>query len=238
MEAVRTEVDIAVRELRTSYLEIGARSQALAAAEAEANTIEQRWKRMVDGNGSAALNLESLLRAQERVTQTERDYLTSILTYNLAMVNLKRANGTLLNSENVNVDVGNEDGCKSIEIDKAGPSVEPLPVAQASESDFFEQGYIGQAVPTEAVVRPQTMGPASGEIVPATNELQPAIVPNLSPTGVQNHVGGFNIPSEFPQEFVPAQESAPAQQTVPAQESVPEKVAPKREATSDYFRKK
>jgi len=103
LEAVRTEVDIAVRELKTSYLEIGAKSRALAAAEAEADTIEQRWKRMVDGNGSAGLNLESLLRAQERVTATERDYLTSVLGYNLAMINLKRANGTLLQSDTTTV---------------------------------------------------------------------------------------------------------------------------------------
>ena len=57
LTTVQTEVDIAVRELNTSYLEIGAKSRALAAAEAEADTIKQRWLRMVDGSGSAGLNL-------------------------------------------------------------------------------------------------------------------------------------------------------------------------------------
>ena len=228
LEAVRTEVDIAVRELRTSYLEIGARSQALAAAEAEANTIEQRWKRMVDGNGSAALNLESLLRAQERVTQTERDYLTSVLTYNLAMVNLKRANGTLLNSENVTVNVGNEDGCKSIEIDKTGPSTGPLPVSEYAEPVVVDQGFVNQAAPSEAVlIESQPIEPVVGEVLPA-NEFLPAaseFVPNLAPMGIQNHEGGFNVPSEVPETVVP-------------KEVVPKKVAPKVEAISDYFRKK
>ncbi len=121
IEAVQTEVDIAVRELNTSHMEIGAKSRALAAAEAEANTIEQRWLRMVDGNGTAALNLESLLRAQERVTESERDYVTSVLTYNLAMINLKRANGTLLQSENVVMNKGCENGCESIELSEAIP---------------------------------------------------------------------------------------------------------------------
>ncbi len=121
LTAVETEVDIAVRELRTSYLEIGAKGRALAAAEAEATTIKQRWVTMIDGSGTAALNLESLLRAQERVTDAEREYVTSVLTYNLAMVNLKRANGTLLQSESVNVATNCEGGCKEIALDKGSP---------------------------------------------------------------------------------------------------------------------
>jgi outer membrane protein TolC len=122
VQAVSTEVDIAVRELNTSYKELGAKGRALAAAEAEANTIEQRWLRMVDGSGSAGLNLESLLRAQERVTETEEEYVNSVLTYNLAMVNLKRSNGTLLQTENVNVSKGCQGGCQEIHLSKNGPA--------------------------------------------------------------------------------------------------------------------
>jgi len=132
LEAVRTEVDIAVRELQTSYLEIGAKSRALAAAEAEANTIEARWLRMVDGSGTAALNLESLLRAQE------------LLTYNLAMINLKRANGTLLLTENVKVDVDCENGCKSIDLDKTGPSNGPFAGYKSTEAEFVDQSFVDQ----------------------------------------------------------------------------------------------
>ena len=118
LEAVKTEVDIAVRELNTSYMETGAKRRALAAAEAEANTIEQRWRRIVDGDGSAGLNLESLLRAQERVTEAERDYVNSVLTYNLSMINLKRANGTLLQSQNVAITKSCQDGCRDIHLSK------------------------------------------------------------------------------------------------------------------------
>ena len=122
IEAVQTEVDIAVRELKTAYQEIRAKQRALQAAEAEANTIEQRWLKLIDGSGTSALNLESLLRAQERVTAAEREYASSLLTYNLAMVNLKRSNGTLLQSDNVNVSQGCEGGCKSIELSKGAPA--------------------------------------------------------------------------------------------------------------------
>ena len=68
-----------------------------------------------------ALNLESLLRAQERVTASERDYVDSLLTYNLAMINLKQSNGTLLQTENVNVSIGRENQCKAINLDKDQP---------------------------------------------------------------------------------------------------------------------
>ncbi len=101
INAIQTEVDIAVREMNTAYREIGAKSRALIAAEAEARTIRVRWARMVDGGGNSGLNLESLLRAQERVTQAENEFVTAMLTYNLAIVNLKRANGTLLQTNNV-----------------------------------------------------------------------------------------------------------------------------------------
>ena len=143
LETVKTEVDIAVRELHTAYREIQAKSRALIAAEAEAETIKQRWLRMVDGNGSAGLNLESLLRAQERVTANERDYVNSLTLYNLAMVNLKRANGTLLQSENVIVNNHCEGGCNQIHLDKAEVNgngyVQQLQHGYAETSQIQEQ---------------------------------------------------------------------------------------------------
>ena len=103
LTAIETEVDIAVRELNTAYQEIQAKNRALNAAQSEAETIRARWTKMADGSGQSSLNLESLLRAQERVTESERDYTESLLTYNLGMINLKKATGTLLQSENVSV---------------------------------------------------------------------------------------------------------------------------------------
>ena len=121
---IQTEVDIAVRELVTSYREIRATSRALAAAEAEAHTIEQRWNRFIDGNANSSLNLESLLRAQERVTEAERIYVNTLLIYNLAVVNLKRANGTLLDCQNVVINRVCDDSCgPSLEIDAAVPNI-------------------------------------------------------------------------------------------------------------------
>lgn len=99
LENVNAEVEIAVREVETANRELIAKQQALNASVAEAQTIEARWKRVVGGDGTASLNLESLLRAQGRVTESESALLQSQLTYNLAIINLKRVNGTLLQIE-------------------------------------------------------------------------------------------------------------------------------------------
>lgn len=132
LTAIETEVDIAVRELNTAYREIGAKSRALNAAETEAHTLELRWSRFIDGNANSALNLESLLRAQERVTESEREYVSSLLTYNLAMINLKKATGTLLQTENVTISKAfDSQSGPDLIIDKLAPSESATPAGES-----------------------------------------------------------------------------------------------------------
>ena len=176
LQAVQTEVDIAVRELKTAHQEVYAKYRALSAAEAEANTIEQRWLRMADGSGTAALNLESLLRALERITEAERDYVTSQLTYNLASINLKRTNGTLLQSEDVITSEGCENGCGSINITKADPV----------SSSFTEAGGVvsvsPQTVPESYPTQAQAVAPVVPQGVPTRDRpLAPAIPQSPAP---------------------------------------------------------
>ncbi|QEG24329.1 TolC family protein [Mariniblastus fucicola] len=182
LQAVQTEVDIAVRELNTSRREITAKSRALAAAEAEVTTIEQRWQRMIDGSGTSSLNLESLLRAQERVTAAEREYVTARLTYSLAMVNMKRANGTLLQSEAISVSPScNGQGCNDIVIDKAQsvPMETFQMVPQAGESMNI---FTGQAPAPNLNVTP----------TPASKQWDSVVVNSDSDEGVRVADGSFN----------------------------------------------
>lgn len=95
MELVRSEVEIAVREVETAFRELVAKDRARNSAELEAETLEARW-RQLPNDIAAGLTLESLLRAQERVNQVEFEFARAQLTYNLALVNLRHANGTLL----------------------------------------------------------------------------------------------------------------------------------------------
>lgn len=128
LETIRAEVEIAVREFETSYRELQAKAASLSAANAEVATIEARWRRMIDGDGTASLNLESLLRAQERVTEAEFGYLQSLLTYNLSFLNLKRANGTLLEWHGAAFGTSNENGVPRMQMDTFEPvRTEPVP---------------------------------------------------------------------------------------------------------------
>jgi outer membrane protein len=101
IEAVKAEVDIALRELQTSHEELAAKSRTLSAAKAQADTLQARWKRAPGTNGTGALTLESLLDAQQRITEAEASLVTSQLTYSLSVSNLYRANGTLLQVQDV-----------------------------------------------------------------------------------------------------------------------------------------
>ena len=182
LEAVKTEVDIAVRELTTSYQEIGAKRRALAAAEAEANTIEQRWKRIIDGDGSAALNLELLLRAQERVTEAERDYVNSLLTYNLSMINLKRSNGTLLQSESVDINKSCGEGCRQIDLSKgqAGGAVGCSQCTSGCSSCSAGESVYSNAVAVEGETYTEISAPTDfAPAVPATASLPQEYAPPL-----------------------------------------------------------
>ncbi len=163
LQAVQTEVDIAVRELNTAFREIKAKSRALAAAEAEVTTIEQRWQRMIDGSGTSSLNLESLLRAQERVTAAEREYVTSRLTYSLAMINLKRANGTLLQSESISVSsTCDGQGCRDIIVDK-GRTVDSVPMDQFVPTNGMPLSGVSEQLPFETNTWPSNVQqPAQG----------------------------------------------------------------------------
>ena len=119
LETVRNEVEIAVREVNTSFDEMHTKSQSMQAAIQEAETLEARWKQLANADSSGALVLESLLRAQERVAKAEGEFLTAQMTYNLALMNIKRAMGVLVESENGAIMRGCECGVPSLQLDKA-----------------------------------------------------------------------------------------------------------------------
>lgn len=109
VETVKAEVDVALRELQTSFEELAAKCRTLEAAKAQAATLQARWKLAPGTNGTGALTLESLLSAQQRITEAESSLVTSQLTYCLAVSNLYRANGTLLQVQDIHLNRITED---------------------------------------------------------------------------------------------------------------------------------
>ena len=206
LQAIQVEVDIAVREMLTSQAEVKARRLALKAAEAEATTIEARWRNLIGGSGTSSLNLESLLDAQERVTQAEGEYVTSLLTLNLASINLRKANGTLLQSENVAINKACDGNCQGpIQLDKFAPSNQSQAQYGQSQMEFYQP---------QMQVSP---------VVSPGSQMSPGMNPNMMPSVVQPYLGG--VPS-MEQGLSNATDRAQSQQ-FSATEKTPSVPAPK-----------
>ena len=96
VESGMTDVELAVRELETSYQEMLSRFQAMIAAETEANYLLERWRLLPGNDQTISFLLEDLLDAQERVADEESSFVNAQSAYVLSIVDLKRATGVLL----------------------------------------------------------------------------------------------------------------------------------------------
>ena len=101
VSTLKLETRVAVRELQTSYDELETRLASLTATKAKSDTKLRRWELMPTEGPAGSYVLEDLLAAQGQLARAESDYLTSVVTYNLALINLKRATGLLLTHERV-----------------------------------------------------------------------------------------------------------------------------------------
>lgn len=103
LQTVGLEVEVAVREVETSQLELGAKAEAVAAREDQLTYLETRWEKLPREDLAASFMLENILNAQDRLLEAEFEYLQSNVTYNLSLMNLKRATGLLLQHELVDL---------------------------------------------------------------------------------------------------------------------------------------
>lgn len=103
LAALQLEVEIGVREVETSYRELEAKLESVRASGAELEYITQRWRLLPSDDRTASMILEDLLAAQERLTSEESGLLRAEVNYNLAIMDLKRITGTLLELEAVSV---------------------------------------------------------------------------------------------------------------------------------------
>jgi outer membrane protein TolC len=110
LQTVKLEVEVAVREINTASQEMVAKAQAMEARLAQLDALTKRWIKIPGEDVSAVLALENLLSSQQQLADAEFEFLTSQLTYNLALMNLKRATGVLLQTEGVNISTTVQDG--------------------------------------------------------------------------------------------------------------------------------
>ncbi|KLU05636.1 Outer membrane protein [Rhodopirellula islandica] len=117
-ETLLMEAKVAVREVRTAEREYQAKFAAMVAAETRLDSIQQRWSHVPGQNGSIGLYLEDLLAAQSQLTDAESEFTRALTTYNLSLMNVKRASGTLLETEQVTEGVAETGGLPTKILDK------------------------------------------------------------------------------------------------------------------------
>jgi len=100
MKTLSAEVEVAVREVNTSFRELKARNRSMTFATADMDSINQRWKSMVDDR-SATLLLEDLLDAQDRLANQERGFANAQRAYSVSLIGVQRAMGTLLEHQRI-----------------------------------------------------------------------------------------------------------------------------------------
>ncbi|MEK6675175.1 MAG: TolC family protein [Planctomycetota bacterium] len=96
-EQVLLDINLAVRNLTTSYDQIGPSFEAAQAREREVDSIVARAERK-DLN-----TLNSELGSRQALASSRRAMLQSVIDYNIAIIDLERAKGTLLQYNNVMV---------------------------------------------------------------------------------------------------------------------------------------
>jgi outer membrane protein TolC len=98
VEQVSQDVKTALREVQTTWEELGARRQARFAANDSLRAIEQQEEH---GEALTPTFVQLKLDSQERLADAQREEATAISDYNNAIAKLERAKGTLLRYNNV-----------------------------------------------------------------------------------------------------------------------------------------
>jgi len=206
-ETVKLEVAVAVRELRTSYQEMGAKMRSMQAAGAEVNYISERWKALGGEDRAASLMLEDLLSAQTRLADAEFGFLSSSLSYNLAQMNYKKAVGTLLQDERVQVS-------RNCNCNLPGQTVSKAASANCNCPTGIGVASASLAQPTEQVWSPQV---PSVSLAPATEAYQPVVAEpvvevqqSLVPSSTQSIRRFQDVPVADSQEIAPSTPVAPS----------------------------
>ena len=101
LQQLAAEVEVAVREVQTSYDEMRSKHQAMMALETEMEYLTQRWQLLPGDDRSATFLLGDLLDVQERVAREEFEFARAQIAYTLALAELKRTTGTLLQFEQI-----------------------------------------------------------------------------------------------------------------------------------------
>ena len=137
MSSLRYEVEVAVREVTTSFREMHANYQAVLGEEAEVSYLYDRWTLLPGEARSASIILEELLDAQERLSAAEFAFTNSQLSLNVSQMAYQRALGTLLETEQISVTRFCDGDIPEIYLDSASPPQDALSTGTNENSEVI-----------------------------------------------------------------------------------------------------
>lgn len=130
LQTARADIELALIRLDLTYQTLAQRRRSLTAAGEELNYLQDRWEVAPSAEGSAILLLEDLIDAQARKADEEVALSAAEADFNIALVRLHRALGTLLRPsshrvlERPPVETSSE---MILPIDMAAPTTEAQP---------------------------------------------------------------------------------------------------------------
>jgi hypothetical protein len=128
LEQVKVDVELAVREVETYYREMNAQYEVMRASARELEYLMQRWQRLPGEDGAAGLILDDILSAQNVLVEAENSFVRAQAAYNVALVGLQRATGTMLQEEGVSVSISYSEELPRVIAEKVGQRPTPFDV--------------------------------------------------------------------------------------------------------------
>jgi outer membrane protein TolC len=200
---VRLEVETAVRDITTAHREMTSHYHAMIGNETETEYQDRRWRLLPGDHQSAGIALDDLLDAQERLNRSEASYVAALVAYNVAIVQLKRAMGLLLETQPIELPAPPK--ARTSPADRASSSsgaagsrasANQQPAASGVHRGRRPIAFSPPPIPADApsVTEPSTIKsesrapspplvePQPSTIAPATDESPPALV---EPSGPQ-----------------------------------------------------
>jgi hypothetical protein len=95
-EEVLLDAEDSRHEVENSYSLMVSNYYTMIAAREELDYFERRWKLLPPDNESTSLYIERMLSAQGELVKAEHAFASARAAYNVALLNLRRAEGTLL----------------------------------------------------------------------------------------------------------------------------------------------
>lgn len=138
LEQVKVDVELAVREVETYYREMLAQHEVMRASARELEYLVQRWQRLPGEDGTAGLMLDDILSAQNVLLDSETAFVRAQAAYNVALVGLQRATGTMLQEEGVSVSISYGEDLPRVIAERVGQRPTPFDAPQSEPGGRVE----------------------------------------------------------------------------------------------------